>query len=83
MAQQDYGWHPGTTPETKRATGRSGGIFDWSDSNHWNWQAAVLYIVCGRDGRMYAKLALSNALEWTWKSGGWADPHDGSGGTLQ
>jgi RHS repeat-associated protein len=77
QAWQDYGWHPGSNPETKSHTGSFiGGIYD---NNHWNWQGAILYIYCSKEGHYHAKLAFSEPLEWTWGRGGWGSPHVGRG----
>jgi RHS repeat-associated protein len=82
QAWQDYGWHLGSNPQTQSHKGTPGWVpFDWNDGNHWNWQAAVLYLHCA-SGHFRVDLQLSNALEWTWVNGGWGDSHDGSGGKL-
>jgi RHS repeat-associated protein len=83
QAWQDYGWHEGGNPQTQSHKGWKKHWWDIWDMNHWNWQAAVLYVYCGKDGHYHAKLAVSNALEWTWGDGGWGSPHDGSGSTVQ
>ncbi len=77
---QDWGWHLGGNPQTQSETGRRGGPWDLSDSNKYNWQAAVLYVYCGTDGYYHAALALSNAWEWTWdaSSKSWTSPHNGN-----
>lgn len=77
QAWQDYGWHEGENPQTQSHEGWEPHWWDIWDKNHWNWQAAVLYMSCGKDGRMHAKLAFSNALEWTWSNGAWTSPHNG------
>ena len=79
---RDYGWYPGGPSQTKTHKGISPWWYehslDWTDAGHWNWRAAVIFIYCGNKGHLRAGLAPSdNAEEWTWRNGGWADPHSG------
>ena len=80
----DYGWYPGGPSQTKTHKGIWPGWHDYwpyadtSDAGRWNWRAAVIFIYCGNKGHLRAGLAPSdNAEEWTWRHGGWADPHSG------
>ncbi|HWV99157.1 MAG TPA: RHS repeat-associated core domain-containing protein [Candidatus Acidoferrum sp.] len=83
QAWQDYGWHEGGNPQTQSHQGWNSHWWDIWDMNHWNWQGAILYEFCGKNGHFHAALAFSNALEWTWSDGGWTSPHDGGGGTVR
>jgi uncharacterized protein RhaS with RHS repeats len=77
---QDYGWHSGPRVKTSSEIGSAGGPWDLGDAHHWNWQAVVLYVYCGRDGYKHIGSRISDPLMWTWVNGRWGGPEYGGGG---
>ena len=63
-AWEPYGWRQGDDEESKSVTGSA--TSGYTDANHWNWQAVVLYIFCGQDGRFHANVAFSDPEQFTW-----------------
>jgi hypothetical protein len=77
-AWQDYGWHIGGNSQTQSHHGVEGEHWwDFGDGHHWNWQVAVLYVYCGKEGHYSAGIALSTPLLWTFDKGTWTNPEDG------
>ncbi len=62
--QNRYGWyqHGQTYSQTETGSPNPGR----SDSNHWNWRAAVIYGYCGQDGYRHVSLVFVGPQEWTW-----------------
>ena len=65
---QHSGWNPGGATYSLSHAGSYNIISNYFfDSSHWNWQAAVLYIYCAKDGHKHAALSgYSNEWEFTW-----------------
>jgi RHS repeat-associated protein len=60
---QAYGWHIGGRARTMV---HAGGTHNYSDADHWNWTAGVLYTKCGEDGYWHASWAEARDLMFAW-----------------
>jgi RHS repeat-associated protein len=64
---KEYGWEEGGPTDTESHAGKVPG--GKRNSNQWNWNAAIIFTVCGADGHVHAFLVPSNESMWNWDPG--------------
>ena len=66
-AWQDYGWRSGSNIEGGSHTGGRGSYFghDPADSNHWNWQAWVIFLHC-KGGHLHVEGKTTHYYWYQW-----------------
>jgi hypothetical protein len=72
-AWQDYGWRAGDGSATTSASHHGSPTQGSQDSNHWNWDAIIIYMIC-KDGHLHADFKQANnyaQFTWNQKTSSW------------